>query len=46
MQVKIYASTRGGKLSDRRNDKGKKATARLRQQKKARGLLVKKLKGE
>lgn len=44
MQTKMYSSVRGGKLCDRRNHKGKAATARLRQQKKARNQLVKKLK--
>lgn len=44
MQVKMYASLRGGKLDNHRNHKGKAATARLRQQKKARGLLLRKLK--
>lgn len=54
MQTKMYSSVRGGKLSDglrpafghRRNHKGKAATKRLRQQKKARNQLVKRLKGD
>lgn len=44
MLVKMYTSLRGGKFINHRNRKGKAATARLRQQKKARGLLLRKLK--